>query len=81
MRQRVVIALALCAEPQLVIATGRAIAEMPGRPGWSMLAALAAGRVCAFDEARFDLLVRPGPRLADGADAIAACLAALPPPR
>lgn len=65
----------LRARPDLVIATAAAVAEMPRRPGWATLAALQDGRVCGLDPARWDTLVRPGPRLAEAAEAIADCLA------
>ena len=65
------------AQPGIVMASARNLAEMPARPGWQVLTALQTGRTCGFTEARYDLLVRPGPRLADGADLIADCLARL----
>ena len=65
------------AQPAVLMATARNLAEMPGRPGWSALTALQAGRSCGFAEAQYDLLVRPGPRLAEGAELIADCLARL----
>ena len=60
--------------PAIVMAAGRALAEMPTRPGWSALKALQTGRSCGFAEARYDMLVRPGPRLAEAAGLIADCL-------
>ncbi len=66
------------AQPALLMATAAAVAEMPQRPGWGTVAALRRGHVCAFDPERWDLLVRPGPRLADGAEAVADCLQRLP---
>jgi iron complex transport system substrate-binding protein len=66
------------AQPALVLAQTRAAAEMPRRPGWAALQALRTGAVCAFEPARWDLLVRPGPRLGEGAMAVADCLAGLP---
>ena len=68
------------AQPQLVMATVRTLAEMPQRPGWSALDALREQQTCAFDPAPWDTLMRAGPRLADGAEAIADCLARLPLP-
>ena len=65
------------AQPALVLAQTRAAAEMPRRPGWAALQALRTGAVCAFEPARWDLLVRPGPRLGEGAMAVADCLAGL----
>jgi iron complex transport system substrate-binding protein len=67
------------AQPQLVMASARALAEMPSRPGWSAIAALRDHRSCGFAAAPWDTLVRAGPRLADGAEALADCLAALEP--
>jgi len=66
------------AQPDIVMATVRTLTEMPSRPGWSGLRALREQRVCGFAAAQWDALVRPGPRLADAADALADCLAALP---
>ncbi len=65
------------ADPDLLIATHTGLAEMPQRPGWAGLRALRQGRQCGFSTDEFDVLVRPGPRMGDGADLIADCLAAL----
>ena len=65
------------AQPALVMASATALAEMPSRPGWRSLVALQRRQTCGFAPAPFDTLVRPGPRLADAAEAIADCLAAL----
>lgn len=65
------------ARPDIVMASARAVAEMPQRPGWAALNALRQGRHCGFANARYEMLVRPGPRLADAADALADCLARL----
>ncbi|MBC7939621.1 MAG: ABC transporter substrate-binding protein [Chitinophagaceae bacterium] len=70
------------AQPDIVMATTRAVAEMAARPGWDTLRALRQQRHCGFDTERWDVLVRPGPRLADAADILVECLtsvAALPP--
>lgn len=65
------------ADPQLAIASERAAASMPARPGWSAIAALRDARVCALPPAQWDLLVRPGPRLGEAAEAVVDCLAAI----
>jgi iron complex transport system substrate-binding protein len=65
----------LRAQPDLVIATAAAVAEMPRRPGWAALAALRDGRACGLEPAPWDTLVRPGPRLAEAAEVVADCLA------
>ncbi len=67
----------LRAQPALVMASRRELAEMPTRPGWRGLRALQAGQVCGFEEPVHDALVRPGPRLGEAADAVADCLAGL----
>ena len=62
------------AQPGLVMASSRNLAEMPARPGWGALDALRQQRSCGFSEAQADVLVRPGPRLAEGAELIVECL-------
>jgi iron complex transport system substrate-binding protein len=61
-------------QPDLIVATREALAGMPGRPGWSALRALREGRTCGLEPAAWDALVRPGPRLGEGAQALADCL-------
>ncbi|MBI5268077.1 MAG: ABC transporter substrate-binding protein [Burkholderiales bacterium] len=74
------------ARPDVVMASARALRDMPGRPGWAGLAALQPaagrpGRACGFDPAVYEVIIRPGPRLGEAARAIADCLARLPAPR
>ena len=66
------------AQPDVLMAAARNAAEMPGRPGWDRLRALKAGQLCAFAEAPYDVLVRPGPRLGEAALKLADCIAGLP---
>ena len=65
------------AQPDLVMAEQHALDGMAARPGGSRIRALATGRRCGFTSAQFDLLVRPGPRLGEGADLIVDCLVAV----
>ena len=65
------------AQPGLLMASKRNLAEMPGRPGWAAITALRQRRSCGFTEAQGDLLARPGPRLAEGAELIVDCLVGL----
>jgi iron complex transport system substrate-binding protein len=65
------------AKPDIVMASARAVAEMPQRPGWATMAALRDGRSCAFATEVYEPMVRPGPRLADSAERIADCLASM----
>ena len=62
------------AKPDLIMATQRAVAQMAGRPGWGSMRALREQRHCGFDSERWEVLVRPGPRLAEAADILADCL-------
>lgn len=68
------------AQPDIIIGTTRAVAEMPARPGWAALRALREQRHCGFASAPWDTLVRPGPRLAEAAELLADCLASLDRP-
>ncbi|MBL8308238.1 MAG: ABC transporter substrate-binding protein [Rubrivivax sp.] len=67
------------AQPQLMMGSARAVAEMAQRPGWAGLAALRDRQTCGFEASAWDTLVRAGPRLADAAEAIADCLVKLEP--
>jgi iron complex transport system substrate-binding protein len=44
------------------------------RPGWQHMQAILGQRVCLFTQAQADMLVRPGPRMALGAQLMAKCL-------
>jgi len=68
-------------QPDIVIASEYNLAEMARRPGWSALRALHDGRSCGFASERFELLVRPGPRMGEAAARLADCLAGLEWPR
>jgi iron complex transport system substrate-binding protein len=63
--------------PDIVMAGQRDLAAMPMRPGWQQLAALAPTRSCGFDAARYELLIRPGPRMGEAALLLADCMASL----
>lgn len=64
------------ADPDLIVVSARAADGIERRPGWSGLAAVRGGRVCRLLPAESDTLLRPGPRLAEGAQALVRCLAA-----
>ena len=64
------------ARPDIIMASERNVKAMSGRPGWHGLAAL-KGRSCGFDTERYELLIRPGPRMGEAALVIADCLASL----
>jgi iron complex transport system substrate-binding protein len=63
------------ADPQVIIVPGREAAGLMLRPGWSRIRAVREGRVCALASQDADVVVRPGPRLAEAARILARCLA------
>ncbi len=65
------------AQPDLIMATRQAVEEMPARPGWQALRALHDHRQCGFATERWDVLIRPSPRLAEAAEILADCLVRL----
>ena len=69
------------AQPDIVVADARRLAEMPRRPGWSALRALRNAQTCGFASARYELLIRPGPRMGEAALLLADCLLSLPLPQ
>ena len=66
------------ANPQLMLLLTRGQQAPVLYPGWSRIEAIANQRVCTFSPEESDVLVRPGPRLAQGAQLIARCLQAHP---
>jgi iron complex transport system substrate-binding protein len=62
------------ANPDVIMAADVSFAGMDGRPGWASLRAIANQQMCLFTPAQSDMLVRPGPRMADGARLMAQCL-------
>jgi iron complex transport system substrate-binding protein len=67
------------AQPAVVMAAARNLRTMRSRPGWPALRALQGGQHCGFETERYELLIRPGPRLGEAALVLADCLAALQP--
>jgi iron complex transport system substrate-binding protein len=68
----------LKADPDWIVASQDGLVSMRQRPALRELRALREGRTCGFDPKTFDLLLRPGPRLGDGALALANCMAQTP---
>lgn len=62
------------ANPDLIMVSERGYASLPTRPGWSSIQALRENRVCVYSAAESDVLVRPGPRMAEAAAIMARCL-------
>lgn len=63
------------ADPQVIMIGARNAPGLAARPGWSRIRAVREGRVCAFTPTQADVIVRPGPRLAEAARLLADCLA------
>lgn len=62
------------ADPDLIMVGDATFTGMLQRPGWSTLRAIASGRVCVFAPAQADIMVRPGPRMAEAARTIVQCV-------
>jgi iron complex transport system substrate-binding protein len=68
------------AQPAVMMATARAVADMPKRPGWSGIRALQQGQVCGFAQGQYETMVHPGPRQGETAEMIVECLLKLSAP-
>lgn len=62
------------AQPDVIIAGDSSRQSMLMRPAWPQLKALREDRVCVFPQAQADILVRAGPRMAEGARLMVDCL-------
>ena len=62
------------ARPDVIIAGDSSRASMLKRPGWGRLRAMQGQRLCVFKQDESDMLVRAGPRMAEGAQLMADCL-------
>lgn len=65
------------ARPDLIMGAHREQAALVERPGWSTLAAVRDKRLCGFDSASYEMLIRPGPRMGEAAGLLADCLGRL----
>jgi iron complex transport system substrate-binding protein len=66
--------------PDLIMVGQANLEGMEQRPGWANIRAIREHQVCVFSADQSDVLVRPGPRMADGARIMAQCLAEKAPP-
>ena len=62
------------ADPDVIMVSSRSADGLTSRPGWSQMRALRTGKLCRFDAAQSDVLIRPGPRMAEAARLMATCL-------
>ena len=63
------------ANPDLIMIGERNDSAIEQRPGWAHIRAIREQRVCVFSAEQSDVLVRPGPRMAEAARIMAQCLA------
>jgi iron complex transport system substrate-binding protein len=65
------------ARPELIMGAVREQAALLARPGWQQMPAVQQCRLCGFENAHYEMLIRPGPRLGEAAGVLADCLARL----
>ena len=62
------------AQPDVILVGDSSRDSLLKRPGWSRLSAIQQQRVCVLTPAESDMLVRAGPRMAEGVRLMVACL-------
>ncbi|TSE36491.1 ABC transporter substrate-binding protein [Tepidimonas charontis] len=62
------------ANPDVILVSERNFPDLTERPGWGRIRAVREGRLCVFPNEQADTIIRPGPRLAEGARLLADCL-------
>lgn len=62
------------ANPQVIMVGQRSAPGLPQRPGWNGIQAVRNQRICVWTPDESDVLVRPGPRMAEAAALMARCL-------
>lgn len=62
------------ANPDVIMVGDSNPSGMADRPGWTAIRAIREQRVCVFKPEESDVLVRPGPRMAEAARIMAQCL-------
>lgn len=63
------------ANPDVIMISQRNAPGLLQRPGWSSIRAVREQRICIFPAEQADVLIRPGPRMAEAARLMAQCLA------
>ena len=66
-------------DPDVIIVEEEELPDFGARPGWDQIRAVKERRVCSFAPAVRYMIERPGPRVADGMQALAACLERVAP--
>jgi len=62
------------ANPDVMMVGENDASHLKSRPGWATLHAIKNQQVCVFSQDDSDVLVRPGPRMAQAARLLATCL-------
>lgn len=62
------------ANPDVIMAGNRSMQAMAAYPGWASIKAVREQRICVFGVDESDVVVRPGPRMAEAARLMARCL-------
>jgi iron complex transport system substrate-binding protein len=62
------------ANPDVIMIGNRSMQAMVPYPGWGSIKAVREQRICVFGVDESDVVVRPGPRMAEAARLMAACL-------
>lgn len=62
------------ANPDLIMVGSRSADAMKSYPGWGSIKAIREQRVCVFTPEESDVLIRPGPRMAEAARIMAQCI-------
>jgi iron complex transport system substrate-binding protein len=65
------------ARPDIILGARHEQVGLAQRPGWATLLAVRQQRLCGFDAAGYEVLIRPGPRLGEAAGLLATCLQGL----
>ena len=63
------------ANPTLIMVSQSNVNGLQARPGWHSIRALREGRLCVFSTQEANVMVRPGPRMAEAARLMAQCIA------
>ncbi len=63
------------ANPDLIMVGSRSAQTMQSNPGWAGIKAIREQRICVFSTEDTDILIRPGPRMAEAARIMARCIA------
>ena len=63
------------ANPDLIMVGSRNMQPMASYPGWSNIKAVKEQRICIYSAEESDVVVRPGPRMAEAARIMAKCIA------